>query len=423
MKIISIRNVNDFVEKITHKISKKNTKVVEFILNDVKKRGDPALKYYEKKFTGSQLKSIKISKRDIVSAYSKVSNDEISAIKTAQKRLLKTENAIKNQLKDIKLEDNGIKILKTFVPIKNVGCYVPGGLAKYPSSAIMAVVPAKVAGVKRIVVVSPSNREGNIDPLTIVASDLCGANEIYKIGGAQAIAALAYGTQTISPVDKIVGPGGQFVMLAKSLISNNTQIDMIAGPTELGIIVDASANLNAIVSSLFSQAEHSKDTFCFVLTTSQTVAKNIQKLVSKNIQKAKRKSIIQASLEKNGFIGVCKTECDIINLVNKIAPEHLEIITKKPQNFAKKILTAGLVLIGQNTPSSASDYLLGSNHILPTNGFGKTRGSLSVLDFIKLGTQIELSKPALRKLAKHMKTLTMAENLPNHYEAVRSRLL
>ena len=256
----------------------------------------------------------------------------------------------------------------------------------------------------------------------MVAADLCGADEIYKAGGAQAIAALSYGTKSIPRVDKIVGPGGFFVSTAKSMLSDITSIDMIAGPTELGIIADISANPDLVAYDLISQAEHSEDTFCFVLTTSEKIARAVLNSLKQKIKVAKRKEIIKKSLQKNGFIAICKSMNDVIRLANEIAPEHLEIITKKPKVLAKKITTPGLILLGKNTPSSVSDYLLGSNHILPTNGFGKVRGSLSILDFMKLGTEIESSNLALRKISKHMKALCSSESLPNHYEAVRSRM-
>ncbi len=422
MKIITPRNIESFAESITPKPTKQNKKIVEFILSNVKKNGDVAVKKYEKKFGGATLGSLRISKKEIEDAYSKVSKKEISAIKIAKNRLSKTETAIKNQLKNISIKTDGTKIIKSFLPIKSVGCYVPGGSALYPSSVIMSVVPAKVAGVKRIVVTSPPNKQGKLNSLTIVAADICGATEIYKTGGAQAIASLAFGTQSIQKVDKIVGPGGSFVTLAKSLVSDITSIDMIAGPTELGIIADTSADPNLVAADLISQAEHSSDTFCFLVTTSSKFAKSVKQLIEKKISKSKRSKIVKASLDKNGFIAICKTENDIIKLANELAPEHLQIIAKNQYKIARQITTPGLILIGENTPSSASDYLLGSNHILPTNKFGRTRGSLSVLDFVKLGTQIESSKLALQKLLDNLKTLTDAEGLPNHYEAVRSRL-
>jgi histidinol dehydrogenase len=308
-----------------------------------------------------------------------------------------------------------------FVAIPSVGCYIPGGQARYPSSAIMSVVPAKLAGVKRIVVVSPPGRDGKIDPLTILAAKMCGATEIYKVGGAQAIGALAYGTKSIAKVDKIVGPGGKFVSIAKSLVSDQTAIDMVAGPTELGIIADASSDPELVALDLISQAEHSKDTMCFVITQSKTMAKQIQKSIEKLIPGTKRISIIKESISKNGFIAVCKNQDEIIELANKIAPEHMELMVKNARSLSKKITGAGLLLIGKNTPSAVSDYFLGSNHILPTNGFGRTRGGLSVLDFLKLQTVVWTNKSTLRIIQRELKLLTDAEDLPNHYKAVKRR--
>ncbi|HXV66608.1 MAG TPA: histidinol dehydrogenase [Nitrosopumilaceae archaeon] len=422
MKIIVVGNIDKFLKLVITNPSKKSKKITKSIILDVKKNGDSAVLKYEKKFGGIIRGTLKVSKREISNAYSQVNKDQISAIKIAKKRLTKTELTIKNKLKDFVIKTDGIILKKLFIPLSSVGCYVPGGSARYPSSLIMSAVPAKIAGVKRIVVVTPPNKNGNVDPLTLVTADICGIDEIYKIGGAQAIAALSYGTDSIIPVDKIVGPGNIFVSTAKSLVSEDVGIDMVAGPTELGIIADSSANPELISSDLISQAEHSIDTFCFVLTTSENVAKKIIDSLNQKIKNIKRKDIVKKSLEQNGFIAICDSENKIIQLANKLAPEHLEIITKNPKSLASKITAAGLVLLGENTPSSASDYLLGSNHILPTNGFGKIRGSLSVLDFIKLGTEVESSKQALQKISKYMNVLCDSEGLPNHYEAVRSRL-
>ena len=286
----------------------------------------------------------------------------------------------------------------------------------------MSVVPAKVAGVKKIIAVSPSNEKGTIDPLTLVAGDICGVDEFYRVGGAQAIAALAYGTESIPQVDKIVGPGGAFVTLAKSLLSEVVSIDMIAGPTELAIIADATADAELVALDLISQAEHSPDTLCCLITNSQKLKDLVLESLQKKIKKIKRSLIVKESLQKNGFVAMCNTEQQMIDFANRLAPEHLEIITKKSQQLAKKIKSSGLTLIGKNTPSSASDYLLGSNHILPTNRFGRTRGSLGVLDYMKIQTQVESSKSALKKISKYMEALTEAEGLRNHYEAVKGRL-
>lgn len=421
MRIINISNVDRFVESKIYSLSPTNKKVVESILYKVKKQGDKAVLSFEKKFGGANIKSLRISRDEIKNAYSDVSSDEIEAIKTASRRLAKTESLLKRTLNEIHVKLDIAKISKTFVPIQSVGCYIPGGLARYPSSAIMSIIPAKIAGVKRIVVASPPDKEGSIDPLTLVASDVCGATEIYKTGGAQAIGALAYGTKTIKKVDKIVGPGGSFVSTAKFLVSDSVAIDMIAGPTELGIIADRSAKPELLARDLISQAEHSKDTMCFVVTKSKKLAHEITKTLSE-INNIQRSEIVKNSLSANGFIAICKNEQDMVSLVNQLAPEHLQIMIKDPKKLAEKINGPGLILIGNDTPSSASDYILGSNHILPTNRFGRVRGSLSVLDFLKLKTTVETSKSKLNLISKHMEVFTNSEGLPNHFESVRARL-
>ena len=398
IRIIKVTNVEKFAAKIIPKQPQKNKDIVKSILKDVKKNGDVAIRKYEKKFSGANISSLRVTQTDIKNAYSKVSKTELNALRLAKAKLVKTESTIKSILKNKTISNDGIKISKKFIPIQSVGCYIPGGLAKYPSSVIMSVVPAKVAGVKRIVIVSPPNSNGQIDPLTIVAANICGANEIYKTGGAQSIAALSYGTKTISKVDKIIGPGGAFVTIAKFLINDQTGIDMLAGPTELGIIADNSANPKFIALDLISQAEHSSDTFCYLITTSEKLAKSVSNIISELVPKIQRENFVKSSLKNNGFIAICKTKTDMIKLVNSLAPEHLQIMTKNPESISSKINTSGLILIGNNTPSSASDYVLGSNHILPTNGFGKIRGSLSVLDFIKISTQVTCSKSSLSKI-------------------------
>ena len=422
MKTIIVRNINATVDAVRPKPKEQYRKKVESIILDVQKRKDKALKEYEKKFSGAKLRSFRVTKSEIKDAYSKVTKEQIAAIKIAKKRLERTESALKSQLQNITIKIDGIKITKVFVPLERVGCYIPGGSARYPSTAMMSIVPAKIAGVKKIIAVSPPNKNGLIDPLTLVVADLCGVDEFYKTGGAQAIAALAYGTESVPKVDKIVGPGGSFVTLAKLIVNNTVSIDMIAGPTELAIIADSAAEADVVASDLISQAEHSPETMCCLITTSTKLKDFVIKSVEQKIRKIQRRKIVMESLSTNGFVAICKTESDVIEFANKLAPEHLEIITKNPQRIAQKITSAGLVLIGKNTPSSASDYLLGSNHILPTSGFGRARGSLGVLDYMKIQSKIESSKMALQKISKYMKSITSAEGLPNHYEAVRIRL-
>ncbi|MGB9002665.1 MAG: histidinol dehydrogenase [Nitrosotalea sp.] len=422
MRIITVQNIDSILESLRPQPNRELKKKVISIISDVQRRKDKALRDYERRFNKVNLKSFRVTQAEIKTAYKQVSRDQVEAIKLAKKRLERSEYVIKKQLQNVSILADGIKINKIFSPLDSIACYIPGGKARYPSTVIMSVIPAKVAGIKKIVAVSPADQKGKIDPLTLVAADICGVNEFYKIGGAQAIAALAYGTQSIPKVDKIVGPGGMFVTLAKSLLNDIVSIDMIAGPTELAIIADLSADPNYVAVDLISQAEHSVDTMCCLITNSNSLKDQVIKSLKQRINFISRSSIVKESLQNNGFIAICKTEAQMIDLANKLAPEHLEIITRDSQKMAKKINSAGLVLVGSNTPSSASDYLLGSNHILPTNGFGKTRGSLGVLDCLKLQTRIESSKISLEKISKYMKAFTDAEGLPNHYEAVRSRL-
>lgn len=417
MKIISIKKASSLVTPKKNQ----NQKSVQQIIDQVAKNGDSALFKFEKKFNSVNLKSLVVSKSEIKQAYKLVTKEQIAAITEAKNRLEKTELALKKQLGKIIIRTNGTKITKSFEPLDKVGCYVPGGLAQYPSSAIMSVVPAKLAGVKTIVVATPPNKQGKIDPLVLVASDICGADLIFKVGGAHAIAALAFGTRTIPQVDKIVGPGGAFVTSAKYLVTNTTSIDMLAGPTELVILADDSANPKLVALDLISQAEHSSDTKCCLITTSLGLANKVISEITKLSTIIPRKEIVGSSLQKNGFVAVGNLS-DAISLANKLAPEHIQIMTKNPDKIAQKIKTAGLVLIGNNTPSAASDYLLGTNHILPTNQFGRSRGSLSILDFVKIQTRLESSKSELKQISKYLNALTKSENLPNHYNAVKERL-
>jgi len=410
IKILQVRNIDSFVESRRQKTSEKDRKMVQSILNDVRKNGDSAVKKYERKFNGRKTSQLRVSAKEIKEACSKISREEVTALQTMSVRLSNSSPKIQ------------IRGSRKFVAIPSVGCYIPGGQARYPSSVVMSVIPAKIAGVKRIAIVSPPDRDGKIDPLTIVAAKKCGATEIYKIGGAQAIGALAYGTKSIPKVDKIVGPGGKFVSIAKSLVNDQVAIDMVAGPTELGIIADASSDPELVALDLISQAEHSKDTMCFVITQSKTMAKQIQKSIEKLIPGTERSSIIKESISKNGFIAVCKNENEMVELANKIAPEHMELMVENAKTLSEKITGAGLLLLGENTPSAASDYIFGTNHILPTNGFGRTRGGLSVLDFLKFQYVVEGNKYGLSRELDSLKALTDAEGLPNHYKAVKRRL-
>ena len=395
------------------------------IMGDIEKYGDSAIMDYEEKFDGVRLNSLKVTDEEMMEAYNKVTKKQIQSIKMIRNRLIKTEIALFKQLqKKISFSSNGVNIQRTIQPISSVGCYVPGGKARYPSTMVMCAVPAKVAGVNRTVAISPPLQDGTIDPLTLVSAEICGVNEFYKIGGAQGIAALTFGTQSINKVNKIVGPGGIFVSIAKALASTRVSIDMVAGPTELVVYADAKADARLIAMDMISQAEHSYDTFCGLVTTSKELALQvngeIQSILNNN--SISRIDIVRKSLEENGFIAICENEYSAVEFINEVAPEHLEIMAKNARTISTKITSAGLILIGNFTPSSASDYCLGSNHVLPTSGFGKVRSSLSVLDFIKIVNKVEATRSGLKKVESKVREITLAEGLMNHYEAIKERI-
>jgi histidinol dehydrogenase len=398
---------------------------IKGIMGDIEKYGDSAIRDYEEKFDGVKLNSLKVTDEEMREAYNKVTKKQIQSIKMIRNRLIKTEIALFKQLqKKISFSSKGVNIQRTIQPVSSVGCYVPGGKARYPSTMVMCAVPAKVAGVSRIVAISPPLQDGTIDPLTLVSAEICGVNEFYKIGGAQGIAALTFGTQSINKVNKIVGPGGIFVSIAKALASTRVSIDMVAGPTELVVYADAEADARLIAMDIISQAEHSYDTFCGLVTTSKEIAlqvnAEIQYILDNN--SISRIDIVRKSLVENGFIAICKNEYSAIDFINEVAPEHLEIMAKNARTISTKITSAGLILIGSFTPSSASDYCLGSNHVLPTSGFGKVRSSLSVLDFIKIVNKVQATRSGLKKVESKVREITLAEGLMNHYEALKERI-
>src|SRR5919206_622367 len=394
------------------------------IMDDVEKYGDSALLAYTEKFDGIRLDSLRVTDNEVKEAYNRVTKEQIQSIKMMKERLITAEKVLLKNLRGLTISSAGVRIKRVVQPVASIGCYIPGGKARYPSTMVMCAIPAKVAGVKRIVAISPPLKDGTVDPLTLVAADICGVNEFYKVGGAHGIGALTFGTSAITKVNKIVGPGGIFVTIAKILASSKVSIDMIAGPTELLVYADSKADPKLVALDLISQAEHSYDTLCGLVTTSEGFAKKvtneIQSIIENNI--IERSDIVKRSLEENGFIAVCKDESSSTEFINEIAPEHLEIIAANARSISKKIKSAGLVLLGKYTPSSASDYCLGSNHVLPTLGFGKSRASLSVLDFIRMVTVVQATKLGLAEVESAVKQISTAEGLTNHYEAVKGRL-
>jgi len=419
-----INDANILRERAWNKDIEDPIKNVVSIIEEIKNGADVDLLKSIEKFDNVKLESFIVTKEEIKEAYENVTAAQIESIKYMKEKLEKTEQTIINNLGNIKIDSDGIKINKKVVPISRVGCYVPGGKARYPSSVVMCTIPAKVAGVKQIVAISPPMKNGKIDPFTLVAADICGIDEFYKIGGAHGIAALAYGTETIKKVDKIVGPGGLYVSIAKSVVSKDVAIDMIAGPTELLIYANEKTNPRHIVLDLISQAEHSEDTICGVVTKSNSIAEKIVKEINKVISfdNMPRKEIVVKSLGKNGFIAICDDNKKVIEFINEFAPEHLELLANDELEIVKEINNAGLILIGNNTPSSVSDYCLGSNHVLPTNKFAKSRSSLSVLDFIKIVNTVETNYQTLEQISPILKEITSMEGLSNHYEAVKGRI-
>lgn len=428
INIINIKDpqeqANELRERSWNKDLSIPTKNVLKIIQDIRTEGDEGISKCIEKYENVKMDSFVVSKEEIREAYENVSANQIRIIKYMKSKLEKSEQAVIDSLKNINIDSDGIKIKKTILPIFRVGCYIPGGKARYPSTIVMCTVPARVAGVKEIVAITPPMKNGKVDPLTLVAGDICGVSEFYKIGGAYGIAALAYGTKTIKRVDKIVGPGGVYVSVAKSIVSKDVSIDMIAGPTELLVYADEKSNPRYIALDLISQAEHSEDTLCGVVTKSKTIATKISIELDMIIKQSNisRNEFVNKSIDNNGFIALCQNDKEITEFINEFAPEHLEIFSKYDKKIIKEIRNAGLILIGKYTPSSVSDYCLGSNHVLPTYRFAKSRSALSVLDFIKLVNMIEMDKDALKKISPIMKEITLTEGLVNHYEAVKGRL-
>jgi histidinol dehydrogenase len=409
-------------QQADQKATEELEKSVKAIINQVKTDGDLALVEFALKFDKAELSSraLRVKPGEIKEAYTKTSPQQISALKFVQEKVSKFQKQLLTQT-DIKTASDGISVQTVMRPIESVGCYVPGGQAVYPSTLVMTAVPAKVAGVPRIVVCSPSDSNGKLNPLVLVAADICGVDEVYKVGGAQSIAALAYGTRTIAPVRKIVGPGSKYVTAAKVLVSTDVAIDMPAGPSEVLVLADEFADARLIAFDMVSQAEHGGDSVAGLITTSEKVALQVQKNLAKITVSAERSEKIIASLVEYGFIIICSSMQEAIGLVNQFAAEHLEVMTANPKEVAEK-LTAGLILLGPYSPVALSDYGSGTNHVLPTGGFAKSFSGLSALDFMRRVSIVESTRVGLERVKDSIKVMTEVENLPNHYKAIQARL-
>jgi histidinol dehydrogenase len=395
---------------------------VKAIISHVVKNGDAALLALTEQFDEARLeaKDLQVTPSEIKKAYNEVSQKQIDALRFMKNKVSAFEQLVLKQV-GFKTSSEDITVQNVLCPIESVGCYIPGGQAAYPSTLVMTAVPAKAAGVPRIVVCSPPNAEGKVNPLVLVAADICGVNEVYKVGGAQAIAALAYGTETIQPVKKIVGPGSKYVIIAKILVSKDVAIDMPAGPSEVLVLADETANARLIALDMISQAEHGADSVAGLITTSAKLAEEVQGWLAKTAASAERGEIVKEALEKYGFIITCDSMDEAVERANVFAPEHIEILTRNPDQIAEKITSAGLILVGSYSPVALSDYASGTNHVLPTGGFGGAYSGLSALDFTRRVSIVKSSKEGLQNVRKRVKVMTAAENLPNHYKAVEAR--
>jgi histidinol dehydrogenase len=416
---------NEILEKRWSGTISENQELREYvskILTDIKVRGIEAILEYSKKFDGVELTpdNIQVSTQEIREAYNKVSKEQVNAIIESKKRLENVElKRLNRQNFTINLE--GVEIKCTTRPLNRIGCYVPGGKRAYPSTLIMNVVPAKVAGVNEIVVCTPSSKEIDISPLTLVAADICEVDQIYKLGGIQAIAAMTFGPTPILGVEKIVGPGNIYVTEAKKQVSDKVAIDKPAGPSEILIIADKSADPWFISLDLISQAEHGSGGISGLLTTSKQVAIEVDQILGKLLREIPNNILVKQVLDRGGFIYIVESLEEAIDFTNKFAPEHIEILVKEPDRIAENIKNAGLILLGPYTPVSSTDYCMGVNHVLPTEGYAKINSGLTVLDFLKPVSVIKSSKKGLENIKDHVQILAKVEGLPNHHLALEAR--
>lgn len=394
---------------------------VNAIISTVKEKRDEAVFSYTKQFDGADIDSsnIKVTKEEIEEAYSLVDPKLLDVIRKA---LVNIKDYHKKQVQNSWFTSNdGVILGQKVTALEKAGVYVPGGKAVYPSSVLMNVLPAKVAGVDKIIMCTPPDKEGKVYPSTLVAANEAGVDEIYKVGGAQAIAAMAFGTESIPKVDKIVGPGNIYVALAKKAVFGYVSIDSIAGPSEILVLADETANPRYVAADLLSQAEHDEMASSILITTSMDIAKAVSEEVDKFVAVLSRKEIIQKSLDNYGYILVADNMDDAIAAVNDIASEHMEIVTKDPFHVMTKIRNAGAIFIGEYSSEPLGDYYAGPNHVLPTNGTAKFFSPLSVDDFIKKSSIISYSREALEKVHTNIEQFAECEKLTAHANSIKVR--
>ena len=394
---------------------------VRKILNDVKEKGDAAVLQLTHKFDRHTLplEKIRVSAEEIASAYDTVKPEELAALKEAAKRIRLFHE--KQKQDSWTYEEEGITLGQMVRPLAVAGIYVPGGKASYPSSVLMNAIPAKVAGVERVVMCSPFP-DAVTRPHVLVAADLAAVTEIYKVGGAQAIAAMAFGTDTIPRVDKIVGPGNVYVALAKRLVFGIVDIDMIAGPSEILIVADSSANPAYVAADLLSQAEHDEDAVPILLTADAELAEEVRQELQKQVKNLSKVAIAEVSLKNNCYLLITESLQQAMDLANDIAPEHLELAVDNPEKWIDAVSNAGAVFMGHYTPEALGDYLAGPNHVLPTSGTARFSSPLGVYDFIKRTSLISYSKEALQNCGKTVTMLAEMEDLGGHANSVKLRL-
>ena len=395
---------------------------VDEILDDVKQNGDKAVLSYTKKFDGADFKpeDMLVTRKEIDEAYKKVDAELIEVMK---KSLANVMEFHQKQLPNswITTKENGAVLGQRITPLASVGIYVPGGKAAYPSSVMMCAAPAKVAGVERIVMVTPPSKDGEVTPATLVAADLAGVTEIYKVGGAQAIGALAYGTKTIQKVNKIVGPSNIYVALAKKSVYGHVNIDSIAGPSEILVLADESATPRFVAADLLSQAEHDELASAILVTTSEKLANEVNQHIDEFLKTLSRAEIIQKSIDNFGYILLADTMEDAIDVTNEIASEHLEINTVNPWETMTKIKNAGAIFLGEYSSEPLGDYFAGPNHVLPTNGTAKFFSPLGIDDYIKKSSIISYSQEALAPIHDDIETFAKAEHLTAHANSIAVR--
>lgn len=395
-------------------------KTVRKVLEDVRLNGDEAVRKYSEMWDGIRLENFLVSKEEIEEAVSNFDEQLKKDLEEAAKNIRYYHEAQKRDGYQLPL-DNGSYLAQRIIPIDSVGLYVPGGSAAYPSSVLMNVIPAQVAGVKRIIITSPANKEGKLPPAVLVCAHILGVDEIYKVGGAQAIAALAYGTETIQPVDKITGPGNIYVALAKREVFGEVAIDMIAGPSEIAILADDTAFADEIAADLLSQAEHDVMACSILITTSENLAKQVKEEVEKQLKQLPREEIARKSIENFGHIYVANNIDQGIEAVNSLAPEHLEIMTKNAEEDSKKIKHAGAIFIGRYSSEPVGDYFAGTNHVLPTNSTARFASGLNVDDFTKKTSVVYYTEKTWEQNAPKIARLARLEGLEAHARAVESR--